>query len=237
MATLEKLLSNSLTALKKVQDMSHSKIIQTKDLSVIHLKRLVENHFLEPIIKGWYMISNPLDGVGDTTMWYTSYWQFIAKYADFRYENDWCLSPEQSLALYTGSTIIPQQLVIRSTKGNNSKLELINSCSIFSLKTTLSNDVVRDKQFDLNMYSLAEAIIMVTPTMYQNDAVSMRTALAMVKDVNAIIKLLVDGGQTIKAGRVIGAFRNIGREDFAEEIKNTMKRLGFEIREIDLLRL
>lgn len=43
----------------------------------------------------------------------------------------------------------------------------------------------------------------------------------------------VDTGQTARAGRVIGAFRNIGRADIADEIAGTMKRIGYVVYEED----
>ena len=61
----------------------------------------------------------------------------------------------------------------------------------------------------------------------------MRTALALVRDSSEILKILVDTGQTVRAGRVIGAFRNIGRKDIADEIAATMKRIGYDVREED----
>ncbi len=48
-----------------------------------------------------------------------------------------------------------------------------------------------------------------------------------------ILKILVDTGQTARAGRVIGAFRNIGRGDIADEIAGTMKRIGYAVYEED----
>ncbi|MFR7810492.1 MAG: hypothetical protein ACLU4N_15180 [Butyricimonas faecihominis] len=55
----------------------------------------------------------------------------------------------------------------------------------------------------------------------------------MVNDSSDILKILVDTGQTVRAGRVIGAFRNIGRMDIADEIAGTMKRMGYTIYEED----
>ena len=80
---------------------------------------------------------------------------------------------------------------------------------------------------------MAEAIITASPSMYSNDALTMRTVLAMVVSVDDILKILVDTGQTVRGGRVAGALRNIGREDFADSIMTTMKRLGYDIREED----
>jgi Fic family protein len=55
----------------------------------------------------------------------------------------------------------------------------------------------------------------------------------MVSDVGDMLKILLERGQTTKAGRLAGAFRNIGHIAAADEITNTMKSLGYDIREED----
>lgn len=110
---------------------------------------------------------------------------------------------------------------------------LIPPTSIFNLGAELPSKIDANNPYHLNLYTLAEAIIVATPTMYRNDALTMRTALAMVHDSSDILKILVDTGQTVRAGRVIGAFRNIGRTDIADEIAGTMKRMGYTINEED----
>jgi Fic family protein len=55
----------------------------------------------------------------------------------------------------------------------------------------------------------------------------------MVSDASDILKIVLEKGQTTKAGRLAGAFRNIGRTDVADEIVRTMKGLGYDIREED----
>lgn len=233
MATIAELLANSLSALKEAQQGRDFMIIKSSDLSQTHIKRLVANNFLKPIIKGWYVITDPRTLPGDNTAWYASFWGFIVRYATERYGDSWCLSAEQSLAIYSGSTTIANQIIIRSPKGNNNSIELIAPTSLFNLKAELPANIHRDNKYELNLYSLAEAIIVATPTMYNNDSLTMRTALAMISDATEILKILVDTGQTIRGGRVAGAFRNIGREDIADEIIGMMKRLGYDIREED----
>lgn len=143
------------------------------------------------------------------------------------------MSAEQSLAIYSGATTIPNQVLIRAPKGNNYVVELIPPTSIFNLSAELPLKIDTNNPYKLNLYTLSEAIVTATPTMYRNDALTMRTALAMVRDGSEILKILVDTGQTIRAGRVIGAFRNIGRTDVADEIMGTMKRIGYDIKEED----
>lgn len=233
MATIAELLASSLAALKKVQQDGDFMIIKGGELSPTHMRRLMANNFLKPIIKGWYVVTDPRTLPGDSTAWYASFWNFIVRYATERYGNEWCLSAEQSLAIHSGSTIVPAQVLIRAPKGNNNAIQLIPPTSIFNLGAELPSVIDSNNQYGLNLYSLTEAIIIATPSMYSNDPLTMRTALAMVGDVSGILKILVDTGQTVRAGRVAGAFRNIGRADFSDEIMGTMKRIGYDVREDD----
>ena len=233
MATIAELLATSLDALKRVQQDGDFMIVKSGELSPTHIKRLIANNFLKPIIKGWYVVIDPRTLPGDSTAWYASFWSFIVRYANERYGNEWCLSAEQSLAIYSGSSIVPLQVLIRAPKGNNNAIQLIPPTSIFNLGAELPSVIDNNNQYGLNLYSPTEAIIVASPSMYSNDPLTMRTALAMVSDVSNILKILVDTGQTVRAGRVAGAFRNIGRGDFADEIMSTMKRIGYDVREYD----
>jgi len=47
------------------------------------------------------------------------------------------------------------------------------------------------------------------------------------------IRRLLEGGHSTVAGRLCGAMRNIGRDDVADEIKKTMKAVGYEVPESD----
>lgn len=233
MATIAELLATSLDALKRAQQNGDFMIVKSGELSPTHIKRLVSNNFLRPVIKGWYVVTDPKILPGDSTAWYASFWNFIVRFANERYGSEWCLSAEQSLAIYSGSSNVPLQVIIRTPKGNNNAIQLIPPTSIFILGAELPSVIDSSNQYGLNLYSLTEAIIVATPSMYSNDPLMMRTALAMVRDVSNILKILVDTGQTVRAGRVAGAFRNIGRDDFADEIVSTMKRIGYDVREDD----
>ena len=137
MATIAELLASSLDALKQVQQGNDFTIIRSSDLSRTHIKRLVDNHFLKPIIKGWYVATDPRAMPGDSTAWYASFWNFITRYANERYGKEWCLSAEQSLSIYTGATTIPNQVLIRAPKGNDYMVPLIPPTSIFNLGAAL----------------------------------------------------------------------------------------------------
>lgn len=130
MATIQEKLAESLEVLKTIQDNNRMPIVRSSELSRTHLTRLVKSGFLTEVIKGWYITTSPTTTQGDTTPWYTSYWNFIAVYANSRFGNNWCLSPETSLAIHSGNWAVPTQIVIRSPKGSNNVIQLLHDAVI-----------------------------------------------------------------------------------------------------------
>jgi hypothetical protein len=63
-------------------------------------------------MKGWLISSSPGAQAGDSTPWFASFWEFCARYCNERFEEDWHLSPEQSLLLHAENTIIPSQVIV-----------------------------------------------------------------------------------------------------------------------------
>jgi len=57
--------------------------------------------------------------------------------------------------------------------------------------------------------------------------------MAMVRDASQVLVLLLEGGRTTVAGRLAGAFRNIGRDRIADDIVKAMQTAGYDIREKD----
>jgi len=233
MATIQEKLADSLQELQKFQQENNHTIIKSSDMARAHLVRLVDNGFLQEVMKGWYISSRPDNTPGDTTNWYTSFWQFIAEYAQSRFENDWCLTAEQSLALYSGNKIVPTQAIIRSPKGTNNVRTLLHGTSLLDIKTSIGNPIIKETQFGLNLYSLAEALIECSPDFFKLDSISARTCLSLVPDASDILRILLEKGLKTKAGRLAGAFRNIGNTAIADEIMNTMKSVGYDVREED----
>lgn len=233
MATVQEKLADSLKELQKFQDVNGLAIIKSSEISRVHHTRLVDNGFIQEVMKGWYISSRPYSPPGDTTNWYTSFWKFIAEYANSRFQNEWCLTPEQSLDIYSGNRIVPIQTIIRSPKGSNNIVQLIYNTSLLDLKLIIASPVYKEPQFGLNLYSLPEALIECSPDFFKKDSICARTCLSLVSDASNLLSILLEKGQTRKAGRLAGAFRNIGNIAIADEIINTMKSLGYDIREDD----
>lgn len=230
MATPQQLLADSLEELHRLQDSDpHIVIRGTEQLSRTHLKRLLDNGWLQEVMKGWYVPSCP-GSEGDTTVWYTSYWHFIRAYAESKFGSDWCLSPEMSLDILSGKTTVPIQLIIKSPKANNNLVRLPYGHSLLTLRGEVEQEYIEtDSDSGLNLLTLEYALSYASPAYYRNDAISAKVCLSMLTTSVNILKLLTRNGATTRAGRIIGALRAIGNSIAADEISTTMKDFGYTI--------
>src|SRR5213594_4389448 len=118
MATPSEKLAQSLEALHSLQEKGIV-AIRSADLSRTDRQRLVNSGFLQEVMKGWYIPARPDEPAGESTAWYTSFWHFCAAYLKERFDNDWSLSPEQSLILQAGNRTVPGQLLVRASSARN----------------------------------------------------------------------------------------------------------------------
>ena len=226
-------LAQSLEQLQKLQNEKGIAVVGTADLSRTHKERLTKNGFLREVIKGWYISTRPEENEGDTTSWYISFWYFVSVYLESRFGNDWCLSPEQSLLLHSGNRTVPKQLLVRSPKAQNNVIKLLHGTSFFDLKLNIPPQNERDEIDGNQLYSMAAGLISCSPEFFINNSTDARICLSMIKNPSDLLSILLNGGHSVVAGRMAGAFRNIGNSRFADDIVNTMKSAGYDIRETD----
>src|ERR1700733_5396399 len=135
MATPNEKLASSLTVLRGLQK-DGRRVFQSQELSRVHRERLLQNGFVQEVIKGWLISSSPGARDGDSTPWYASFWEFCARYCNERFGDEWHLSPEQSLLLHGERTVIPPQVVVSSPKGTNNTVNLLCGTSLYDLKVS-----------------------------------------------------------------------------------------------------
>ena len=230
MASVQDKIAESLEILKQYQDSHTNLVIQGRnEIGETHMRRLLQHGYLIPVLKGWYIPSFP-GSEGDTTVWYSSYWAFIASYANSRFGKDWCLTAEQSLSYYAGETVSPSQIVIRARNASNSITPLLYGDSMLSIAASLPENIVVEPRYGLRLYSLAEALVFCSPHSFKSDALNVRTCLYSLDSADDIIKIVTSGSNSLRASRIIGALQSIGRADMANSISIIMKRLGYDIR-------
>jgi len=232
MSTPQDKLAQSLAVLKKIQAKGIV-AIHTKNMTRTHRERLTNNGFIKEVMKGWYIPSRPDEPVGESTAWYASFWGFCADYFKSRFGKKWCLSPEQSLSIHSGNWTVPGQLLVRTPKGGNKPIFLLHETSIMDVRLNLPDDQEMESKDNIRIMTLTTALILCAPGYYSNNPVEARALLSMISDSSEILHKLLKGGHSIIAGRLAGAFRNIGRNAIADNIIEAMKAAGYSITEHD----
>ncbi len=232
MATPAVNLAASLEILKQLQDRGLV-AIRASDVTRVHRERLLKNGFIREVMKGWYIPTRPDELGGESTAWYASFWTFCAGYLTERFGNDWCVSPEHSLTLHAGDWAVPRQILIRSPKGGNKPTPLPHETSIFDLRLEMPPAQDIEIKDGLRVFKLPSALISCSPTHFAAQPIVMRATLAAITDASDVLSRLLEGGHSTVAGRLAGAFRNIGRSTIADNIVATMRAAGYTVNETD----
>ena len=230
MASPHKKLAKSLEFLRALQEQGVV-VVRSGDLTRTHRERLVKNGFLQVVMKGWYIPVHPDEVTGESTAWYASFWGFCTVYLKERFGTNWSLSPEQSLLLHVGNMAVPRQLLVRSPKARNKITTLPHNTSLFDTRAALPEAGQVTEKDGLRLFSVPAGLASCGSGFFLNNATDARAALAMVRDASDVLALLLEGGRTTVAGRLAGAFRNIGRNRIADDIVKTMQAAGYDIRE------
>lgn len=232
MSTPQDKLAESLAVLKKLQD-NGVIAINTKNITRTHRERLIKSGFIKEVMKGWYIPARPEEPTGESTAWYAAFWGFCSDYLESRFGNQWCLSPEQSLSIHSGNWNVPEQLFVRTPKGGNKPTPLLHATSIMDVRLNLPDKKDIELKDNLRIISLPAALISCVPSYYSNNAMDARAALSMISDASELLHKLLENGHSTIAGRLAGAFRNIGKNSIADNIIEAMRAAGYRLQEND----
>jgi fido (protein-threonine AMPylation protein) len=233
MPTPNEKLAEALAELEKLQAGS-KRVFRSEELSRVNRERLLHAGWLQQVIRGWLIASSPGTGPGESTPWFATFWEFCARYCEERFTTAWHLSPEQSLLLQAENTVIPPQVIIYSPEGTNNSRSLLFGTSFYDLKEPHpppdADLLVRD---GLRLFSIEAALIKVPEAFFAAKPIEAQVALATVREPSGLLHRLLAGSNSVVAGRLMGAFRRIGRPEVADEIRATMTTAGYDIRESD----
>jgi fido (protein-threonine AMPylation protein) len=138
------------------------------------------------------------------------------------------------LLLHAENTVIPKQVIVYSPKGTNNTLTLLFDTSLYDLKQTQRPSTADLTAKDgLRMFVPAAALTKVPDDFFARHPVEVQVMLTAIRDSSEVLRRLLEGGHSMVAGRLAGAFRRVGRQDFADDIVKTMKGAGYDVRERD----
>jgi hypothetical protein len=232
MASPAEKLAKSLEALERFQREGRT-CIRFDDMGRTDRNRLVRTGFLRPVMKGWYIATRPDENIGESTAWYASFWGFCSEYLDERFGSAWCLSPDQSLLLHAGNWTVPKQLLVRADGGSNRPVNLLHGTSLLDVRQTLPSVADQIMLDGMRVYGIEAGLIAVSTNFFINNPNEARALLAVQRDATALLARLLAGNHTAIAGRLAGAFRNIGYDRIADDILAGMRAAGHEVREND----
>jgi hypothetical protein len=110
---------------------------------------------------------------------------------------------------------------------------LPHDTSLFDMRAAMPEVGQIAEKEGLRLFSVPAGLVNCGPGFFRRYATDVRAALNMVRHASDVLSLLLEGGRTIVAGRLAGAFRNIGRDRIANDIVKTMQTADFDIRESD----
>lgn len=219
----------ALRALQRLQD-KHQGVVESKDLNDGHRDLLVSTGFLKPVIKGWFICGNPRDLPGDTTSWYASYWSFLSGYLTKRFGKRYCLNPEASLLLHTGSTTVPKQLTVVGKQGGSQVVKLPFDTSILIYPDEKRVPRNRVDVRGIQVWPVGDALCHVGPQFFVNHPREAEIALAMVRDPSELLTtLLAADGMPTAASRLAGALAFVGKTGDSATLVQTMKSAGIYV--------
>jgi hypothetical protein len=123
--------------------------------------------------------------------------------------------------------------LVRAPKGRNNATALPHDTSLFELRAELPAEGCRETLDGLRIYTLPASLVHSGAPLFAENSAEGRAALAMIRDASDVLAILLEGGHSVIAGRLAGAFRNIGRGKIADDILSTMKSASYDVRETD----
>lgn len=224
-------LATALAALQALQARGLHAIPGTA-LTRADREALLRAGFLTRVVRGWYLPSRPGASEGDTTTWYAGMSEFVAGYAQVRFDDRWHVNPEQSLVFRSGERTIPKQLQLWAVEGTNQTIRLPHGCSLFVYRAPDLLPASRRADYGgLRLVELPAALVAASPTLFTQSPTSAQIALGLLDDASEVLRILLAGPHPAVAGRLAGAFRAIGRGALADEILGAMRGAGYAVSE------
>lgn len=238
------------TALERLHalQLEGRRVFRAAEFSRTTRDRLIAAGYLLSPIRGWLVASSPVALLpGESTPWYTSFWEFCAAYSHARFGQDWHLSAEQSLLLLTENWTIPRQVVVCSPSASNNSVELPFDTSLFDLRLARRDPTIgipvsgtgSDRSSagvpapELRILSAEVAIIRVPESFFRRNPAEAAAVLSGMRDVTPLTRALLIGAHTAVAGRLIGALRHLARADDADAVGSAMRSAMHDVRESD----
>ncbi len=216
-------------ALSRVHKAAHHHIVRSSDVSRADRELLIRGRWLQPIVRGWYLLVRPDAPPGESSPWYASFWEFLGLYLQNLYGDRYCLSAESSLDLHINAVTIPKQVIAIAKKGNNLPLILPFNTSLLTYgdPSNIPEEQVQIK--GVRAMSLPLALCRASPSYFIRSPQDAQIALRLIKDPSEFVHVILLHDFRRAANRIVGAYQFLKETDFASQLQSSLEREHFAI--------
>ena len=229
MPTPSELQLRALSRLSTLQAGGSRHVFPSREFQPEDRRTLLRIGRLQPIMRGWYMSARPDESAGDSTAW-TAHWQeFVARYCQSRFKDQWRLSPEHSLHVLTSTPLPTRQILVHAKAGTNNVTSLVHGWSILDIRADVSEMPTEVVGPGLRVMPIDSALLAVSEPFFQTQPHTAQIAMELLPDASAIARHLIEAGKPVVAGRLIGALRAIGRSELAQDLERILEAAGYRL--------
>lgn len=201
--TANQLLAEALTA---IGEQALGNIVHSKNMKPKQQALLVKNGYLKSIIKGWYLLDADLSAqeAGKSALWFESIWSFMAQYLSNRFADNYWLSPEASLDIYTDNNALPKQMVVFVKDGTEDVIKLPFEMSIMVTRGKEKPEGLIEYR-GIQTYPLETALAKSTPRSFKLNPIGMQVAFRNA-NFEKLTEALLGTKNVASIERIIGAY-------------------------------
>lgn len=219
-------LSRAHTSAKKY----NARFLLSSDISRADRELLVHSKWLIEIIKGWYMLVKPDIGPGDSSVWYSNFWDFLKVYLEHHYSDEYCLSAQNSLEVHVGLTVIPEKVVVITKQGGGKVQELLFNTSIFVYADPDNLPKEREKKQGIQLMPIPLALCKIAPSYFREKPQEVEIAMKMIRQPSDLAEVIVQHKMKRAAARMIGAYYFFGDEKAAKILESDLETVNIRVR-------
>lgn len=223
-------IAKALSRAHEITKLNGGQIIRSEQLQRSEREILVRTKWLQEIMKGWYLLVRPDLQPGDSSAWYANFWDFLRIYLAFRFNDDYCLSAENSIDLHTGSSVIPKQAIVMAAKGGGAPHQLPFNTSIFIYSDPDSIPADRILLHGLQAMTLPYALCKVTSAYFQKNPKDAEIALRLIRSSSELSFIILKNNFKNAAARLLGAYDFLGNKQMVRDLDRDFSNFGWKIR-------
>lgn len=195
---------------------------------------LLKAGYLREILKGWYFVSDPTADTGDTTPFFANFWEYLTRYLSERFGPDYCLTAEHSLLRHAQYNVIPKtvNVLLAVNQSQVQPLAFGHTVALFPGKSTFPTPDQQVAIHGLRCMTIPHCLVNLPPRHFTAYGREVQIVMAQMQDPGALAALV----DVNRAGlsRILSAYRQIGRGDFADSVLDQLKGLGIPLRSDDM---